>query len=213
MPILENLVVAPLDVNCYLFGDKETGECAIIDPGGEAERIAAAIKRLDLKPVQILLTHAHFDHAGAVAELKRRFEIPAGVGAAETGLLENRVLNGSAVFGFPFEPTSADFTIQEDDEFRFGTAMLRAISTPGHSPAGISFVSDDLVFSGDVLFAGGIGRDDLPGADTDALRRSLERLLALPDETRVFPGHGPSTTIGRERLSNHFLTQLGVARD
>ncbi|MCX8038691.1 MAG: MBL fold metallo-hydrolase [Candidatus Sumerlaeia bacterium] len=205
MPFLHTLAVGPLETNCYLYGDDATGECAIIDPGGEAERIAATLARQSLRPTLILLTHAHFDHTGAVAALKKRFDVPVGLGEAEAPALSNALQSGATWFGFPFEPAVPDFFIADSQRLAVGTAELTALATPGHSPGGLSFLGDGLVFVGDVLFRDGIGRYDLPGSDYEALRRSLRRLLSLPDTTRVLPGHGPATTIGRERKTNPYL--------
>ena len=208
--ILHALVVGPIETNCYLFGDEPLRECVIIDPGGDDDKIAAALSEHDLRPTMILLTHAHFDHTGAVAALRRRYGLRVGVSQAEARCLEDARYSGAAWFGFPFEETSPDFFISEGDELQIGGVRLKALSTPGHSAGGFSFLGDGLVFVGDVLFRDGIGRYDLPGSDLDALRASLERLLALDDDTRVYPGHGPATTIGRERRSNPCLADLGL---
>lgn len=213
MAIFETLVVGPLETNCYLFGDPDTRDCAIIDPGGDADRIAAALKRHDLQPGLILLTHAHFDHVLAVAALKRRFGLRVGTSPEEAVSLGDAFLSGAQMFGIPFETSSADFTIAEGDEIAVGALTLKALSTPGHSAGGLSFLGDGFVFVGDVLFRSGIGRYDLPGADLQALRASLERLLALDDDTRVYAGHGPPTTIGRERASNPHIADLGLGGD
>jgi len=207
---VRTIVVGPIETNCYLFGDEATRECAVIDPGGDDDKIAAALSDHALRPTMILLTHAHFDHTGAVAALKRRFGLRVGVSQAEARCLEDARYSGASWFGFPFETAAADFFISDGDEFRIGGATLKALSTPGHSAGGLSFLGDGLVFVGDVLFRDGVGRYDLPGSDLDALRASLERLLALDDATHVYPGHGPATTIGRERRSNPCLADLGL---
>jgi len=211
MSLLHTLVVGPLDTNCYLIGDEATRECAIIDPGGDEDRIAAALKKRNLRPEMILLTHAHFDHTGAVAALKRRFNLRVGVSQAEASCLEDARHSGAAWFGFPFQPSKADFFIADGGEIGAGSVTLKALATPGHSSGGLSFLGEGLVFVGDVLFHDGIGRYDLPGSDFEALRRSLKRLLALDDAMRVYPGHGPATTIGRERRSNPSLIELGLS--
>lgn len=210
MAIIETLVVGPIETNCHLFGDPETRECAIIDPGGDEDMIASALTRLDVRPTMILLTHAHFDHVLAVAALKRRYDLRVGASAGETACLGSARLTGAEMFGIPFETTSTDFTINDGDDIAVGSLNLKALSTPGHSVGGMCFLGEGLVFVGDVLFRDSIGRYDLPGADLRALHASLGRLLGLDDSTRVYSGHGPSTTIGRERKSNPVLAEMGL---
>jgi len=210
MSLLQTIVVGALETNCYLFADAATRECAIIDPGGDDVTIAERLAEHNLRPTMILLTHAHFDHAGAVAALKRRYEVRVGASQLEARCLEDARLSGAEWFGLPFETTAADFSLAEGDQLRVGAVELKVLATPGHSAGGLSFLGDGLVFSGDVLFRDGIGRYDLPDSDAQALRRSLERLLALDDATRVYPGHGPPTTIGRERRSNPHLALFGL---
>jgi len=210
MAFLHTITVGPLETNCYLFGDEATRECAIIDPGGDEDKIAGALKKHDLRPTMILLTHAHFDHTGAVAALKRRYGLRVGGSQAEARCLADALLSGATWFGIPFKTTSADFLIADGDDLRVGNVVLKVLATPGHSAGGLSFIGDGLAFVGDVLFCDGIGRYDLPGSDFETLRRSLKRLLALDDAMRVYPGHGPATTIGRERRSNPSLAELGL---
>ena len=241
MSLLHTLAVGPLETNCYLYADEATRECAIIDPGDDEDRIVAALTKHDLRPTMILLTHAHFDHIGAVAALKRRYSpglstqdsalstqdsgllftqhsglrtcfLRVGLSQAESPALEDARYSGATWFCVSVETAKADFFIGDGDVLRLGETTLTALSTPGHSAGGLSFVGDGVVFVGDVLFRDGIGRYDLPGADFEALKRSLARLLELADETKVYPGHGPETTIGRERRSNPYLVELGVVR-
>lgn len=210
MSLLQTIVVGALETNCYLFGDEATHECAIIDPGGDDQVIAERLAKDGLRPTMILLTHAHFDHAGAVAALKRRYDVRVGTSQLEARSLEDAQLSGADWFGSPFETTKADFFLTDGEELRVSGAWLKVLATPGHSPGSLSFLGDGLVFSGDVLFRDGVGRYDLPGSDAQALRQSLERLFALDDTTRVYPGHGPTTTIGRERQSNPHLALFGL---
>jgi len=210
MPIIESLPVGPLQTNCYLLGDEATRACAIIDPGDEPETIARAIARRDLRPALILLTHAHFDHIGAVGALRERYGARVGISEIEAPFLADARLSGAELFGFSFEPSRADFTIAEGDQLRVGELTLTALETPGHSPGGLSYLGGTFVFVGDVLFRDGIGRYDLPGASSLVLARSLERLLALNGDTTVYPGHGPATTITREARMNPHLAFLGI---
>jgi glyoxylase-like metal-dependent hydrolase (beta-lactamase superfamily II) len=207
---IETLVVGPLETNCYLLASPDTHECAVIDPGGDEEAIENAIARRQWRPTMILLTHAHFDHAGAVAALKRRFDAPVGTSVAEAQCLGDPRRSGAEFFGFPYEPSEADFIVDDGDELWVGREAIEALSTPGHSAGGLSFRCGHDLFVGDALFCGGIGRYDLPGSNREALRRSLKRLLQFDDPTKIYPGHGPPTTIGRERLTNPELRAMGL---
>ncbi len=201
---VRSLTVGPLAENAYLVWQGAKG--VLVDPGDEAGRILEAVRAAGFTPEAILLTHAHFDHLGAVAPLAEALGLPVYLHAADLPLYQ-RAPEIAAGWGLtvPPPPEPAGFLDQGDEAF--GLAVLHL---PGHSPGHLAFyrAEDGFVLSGDLLFRGGIGRYDLPGADRAALFASLRRLLALPGATRVLPGHGPATTLAAERAANPFLKDL-----
>jgi hydroxyacylglutathione hydrolase len=206
--ILEMLTVGPFQENCYVIGDEATGEGALIDPGDEAARIALAVERTNLEIGWIIITHAHIDHVGAVAALVDEYACPVLMHAEAEPML-GQLPTQAMMMGLRFGKVPAvDRHIEDDEVLEVGGLELKALYTPGHAPGHLAFYleSEGLVLSGDALFAGGVGRTDLFGGDMELLLRSIvERLMTLPDETRVLPGHGPETTIGEERAHNPFL--------
>jgi hydroxyacylglutathione hydrolase len=204
--ILEALTVGPFQENCYVIGDGETG--AIVDPGDEAARIALAVERTGLEIGQILVTHAHIDHVGAVAALADEYACPVLMHAEAEPMLQ-QLPTQAMMMGLRFGKVPAvDRHIQDGEILELGSLRLESLYTPGHAPGHLAFYaeSEGLVLSGDALFAGSVGRTDLFGGDMEVLMQSInERLMTLPDETRVYPGHGPRTTIGDERAYNPFL--------
>ncbi|MBM3128095.1 MAG: MBL fold metallo-hydrolase [Chloroflexi bacterium] len=207
--ILETLVVGPLGVNCYLVGDEKTREAIVIDPGGDARAILDTLRHGRLTPIAIVATHAHFDHLLALEEVRQQTRAPFFLHADEAPVLANASI-GARLFGFVFgQPAPADRLLRAGDEVRAGSLAFKVLHTPGHSPGGMCLWRDNHVFVGDTLFQGGIGRTDLPGGDYATLMRSIrDKLLTLPDDTRVYPGHGDATTIGEERHRNPFLRPL-----
>lgn len=207
--LLETLVVGPLGVNCYLVGDDKTRETLVIDPGGDARAILDTLRHGRLTPVAIIATHAHFDHLLALEEVRKQTRAPFLLHADEAPALANASI-GARLFGFVFgQPAPADRLLREGDQVRVGALAFKVLHTPGHSPGGMCLLYDNCVFVGDTLFQGGIGRTDLPGGDYATLLRSIrDKLLTLPDDTRVYPGHGDATTIGEERQLNPFLQPL-----
>jgi hydroxyacylglutathione hydrolase len=204
--ILEALTVGPFQENCYVIGDGETG--AIVDPGDEATRIALAVEQTGLEIGQILVTHAHIDHVGAVAALADEYACPVMMHAEAEPML-GQLPTQAMMMGLRFGKVPAvDRHIDDEEILEVGSLKLKSLYTPGHAPGHLAFYveSEGLVLSGDALFAGSVGRTDLFGGDMEVLMRSInERLLTLPDETNVYPGHGPQTTIGDERAYNPFL--------
>ncbi len=197
--------------NCYLVVDEQAGECAIVDPGEEAGLILHKLAATGAKPVAIWLTHAHIDHVLGVPRVARETGAPVWLHAADRPLYD-AVPEQASWFGLeaPALPPP-DRTYAHGDTVRVGEVAFQVRHTPGHSPGSVSLVGPGVVLGGDVLFAGSIGRTDLPGGDFDTLIASIEReLLSLPEATIVYSGHGPETTVGRERRSNPFLT--GAAR-
>ena len=206
--ILETLTVSPFQENCYVIGDEESMTGAIIDPGDEAARIALTVERVGLEISQIIVTHSHIDHVGAVAQLVDEYMCPVLMHNEAEAMLKT-VPQQAMMMGMRFgKVPKVDQHIGDEEILEVGSLRLRSLYTPGHAPGHLAFLveDEDTVFSGDALFAGSVGRVDLPGGSMEVLMKSIsERLLILPDETRVRSGHGPETTIARERVSNPFL--------
>jgi hydroxyacylglutathione hydrolase len=206
--ILEMLTVGPFQENCYLIGDEAAGVGAIVDPGDEAARIAMAVEEMDLEVGSIIVTHAHIDHVGAVAALVDEYACPVLMHAEAEPMLK-QLPTQAIMMGLKFgKVPGVDHHISDDEVLEVGDLRLSSLYTPGHAPGHLAFYIEDegLVLSGDALFAGSVGRVDLPGGSMEVLMRSIEeRLLTLPEETTVYPGHGPQTEIGNERASNPFL--------
>jgi len=207
--IFEQFAVGPLQCNCIVLGDEASHQALVIDPGDECERIYAVLESHGLRVAGIIATHGHIDHVGAMAQLKERTGAPAMLHEGDVPLYQNLAMQ-AAWIGIPAPAmTAIDRLVAEGDALSFGTRALRVLHTPGHSPGSISLVLDEktpTVFSGDTLFAGSVGRTDLWGGSFEALLRSIARkLLTLPDDVTVVPGHGPRTSVGAERRSNPFL--------
>jgi len=200
------VVVGPLDTNCYLVYCGETLDCAVIDPGAEAERIFPLIYELKLEPSVLLNTHGHLDHVGANRDIKEKFDIPLCIHGLDKPLLESCLQSELSFFLSAKESPPPDRLLQDGDTISIGRSSLRVLHTPGHTPGSVSFLGDGFLFSGDTLFNGGVGRTDLPGGSTRDLENSIRtRILTLSPETIVLPGHGPWTTVGEENASNPFL--------
>ena len=207
--ILETLVVGPLAVNCYVLGDEKTHEGIVVDPGDDARQIIAAIKRHQLKIAAIVNTHAHFDHVGALNELREFTGAPFMLHVEEEPMLGSAKLS-AAMFGLSVQtPNPADRLLREGDQVSAGSIALKVLHTPGHTPGGICLLEGTHVFTGDTLFQNSIGRTDFPGGDYGALMASIrDKLLPLPDTTFIHPGHGEATTIGAEKQFNPFVRQI-----
>ena len=206
--ILEKIIVGPFQENCYVVGDEDTGSAALIDPGDEATRIALAVEQTNLEIGQIILTHAHIDHIGAVAQLADEYACPVLIHAEAEPMLKQAPTQ-AMMMGLKFSKVpNVDRHIEDEEVLEVGGLSLRSLYTPGHAPGHLAFYieSEGVVLAGDALFAGSVGRVDLPGGSMEVLMKSIqERLLTLPDETVVHPGHGPETTIGNEKSYNPFL--------
>ncbi len=202
------LTVGPFHENCYVIGDEHSGAGAIIDPGDEAIRIALLVEQTGLQVEQIVITHAHIDHVGAVAALVDEYSCPVLMHARAEAMLE-QLPTQAMMMGLRFgRLPKVDRYVEDHEILAVGGLELRSLYTPGHAPGHLAFhaESEGIVLSGDALFAGSVGRVDLPGGSMEVLMQSIEqRLLTLPDETRVYPGHGPPTTIGEEKMNNPFV--------
>ena len=194
--------------NCYLFGDPVTKEAAVVDPGYEAPRVLAAARLCGLRIKIVLLTHAHFDHIGGVAGVVETTGAPLAMHPLDLPLLHAK--GGATLWGIPMDtPPDPTMDLKPGDVIEVGRLRLATLFTPGHTPGHVGFYerAEGILFDGDVLFQGSIGRTDLPGSNHDTLMKSIrEQLLTLPDETIVYPGHGGPTTIGDERWGNPFLS-------
>jgi hydroxyacylglutathione hydrolase len=202
---IETLVVGQLATNCYLVWEEKNKQTLIIDPGDSADYLSDKILGLGLKPKAIIATHGHFDHVLAALELKLAFKIPFLINKKDTFIL--KYLAKSAKFWLNLKnepanpPPEIDQNPKDGTRIKLGKNILKVLATPGHTPGGISLYSPSqgLLFSGDTLFANGWGRTDLPGGSEKELLKSLKKLFKLPGKTRVFPGHGPETTIETEK--------------
>ena len=208
--ILECLVVPPFESNCWILGCSETEEAVVIDPG-DAAGILQTLKTHQFTVKYLIHTHGHIDHVSATAAIQRQTGVPALLHEADQILLDNLTLQGT-MFGLTAPPApTVDKYICEGDEINWGQHMLSVIDTPGHSPGGVclNLEGEQILFAGDTLFQGSIGRTDLWGGDSEQLLDSIqEKLWRLDDNTIVCPGHGPRTTIGREKRENPFLQGL-----
>jgi len=188
--MIVRLQVGPLQANCFLVGCRKTGEAVVVDPGGDVPRILSEAVKRKFRVRYLLNTHGHWDHTAGNAELKRVTSAPVLIHAADAGQLS--------------EPP--DGFLEEGGEIGFGTYTLRVLHTPGHSPGGVCLAGPGIVFTGDTLFAGSIGRTDLAGGSYPQLIQGVrQKLFVMEEEVRVYPGHGPQTTIGQEKRSNPFF--------
>lgn len=209
--MVKALTFNPLETNCYLIADK-SGAVAVVDPGcyyeKEASALEEAIDSAGLRPERILLTHGHPDHVYGAARLARKYKIPVMM-SPDDNIILTRGGELVTMFGLPQVDLGFEIVpVADGDLVKVGALELKAIATPGHTPGGISWYCEEekIVFSGDSLFAGAIGRTDLPGGDYDVLMDSLlKKLMVLPEDTLVLPGHGPESTIAREAATNPFL--------
>ena len=204
---IKSVVVGPVDVNCYILKDKATGKGAVIDPGGHVERIMSLINDMKADIAEIIITHGHFDHIGALDELRNAVGCGASIHELDAEMLLKSRKNLSIFMGTDASFRPAERLLKDGDVIRFGESFLKVIHTPGHTAGGIClYDGDKVLFSGDTLFAGSVGRSDFPGGDHYQLIESVVKALAeVKDETVVYPGHGPETGMGYERKNNPFL--------
>ena len=206
--ILETFPVGMLQCNCTILGDETTGEAMVIDPGDNIPQIVARLEKHRLKLKQIVVTHAHIDHVGGALKLKQQTGAPIFLNQNDLPLLEMMDMQAGWLGVATPEVAPPDASLEDHLVVGLEKYPATVLHTPGHTPGSIClhFAPQKLLVAGDTLFAGSIGRTDLPGGDYGKILRSIhDRLLPLPDETRVIPGHGPLTTIGVERASNPFL--------
>lgn len=205
---VEHLAVGPVQTNCYLAINKETKEAIIIDPGDDADRIGMRLMQLEAKPVAILLTHGHFDHAGAAKTLAAQYDILVYAHEKEAETLEDSRMNLSGPLAGGATSYHVDVFLKDEQELTLAGLHMRVLFTPGHTPGGCCyyFPREDVLFSGDSLFCGSVGRTDFPGGSMRTLVDSVRnKLMSLPENTIVYPGHDIETTIEQERMYNPFL--------
>ena len=203
---IETIVNGPFQENCYLVWEEESKQAIFVDPGDEAQRLIGTARTLGLDVKGVFNTHGHIDHAGAAAEVCAAFGVPFAMHPADAFLLEG-LPEQARMFGLPpMAVPRLDRELADGSTFAVGSAAGEVIHTPGHTPGGVCFRFDGVVFVGDTLLAGSIGRPDLPGGSTRQLLTSIrDRLLVLPEGTRALSGHGPATSIGTEKKHNPFL--------
>lgn len=203
--IVERIPAGVYAANCYLLVDEETKECAVIDPGGDAEDIIKYINEANVIVKHILLTHGHADHTGAVGKLKEEFNVTAHIHKTDG----DYITDNEFIFGplkYKGENVLLEKDINEGSVFKIGNIEIRCIETPGHTPGGVCFIAEDNVFTGDTLFLRSIGRTDLRGGNYNVLIDSIKnKLLAIDEDITVYPGHGPKTSIKYERENNPFI--------
>lgn len=200
--------VGVLGTNCYIAAD-EQGVCAVFDPGAQPEKLVDFLKEHDLKPAYVLLTHGHFDHIGAVKAIARKFACPIAIGKGDEEMLREPEKSMATAHGFPGGEyvMDADELLSDGDVVTVGNLSFTVIDTPGHTKGGVTYRCEDVLFTGDTLFAGNIGRTDFYGGSYEALIASVKKLGAIEGDLRVLPGHGPDSTLAQEREENPYMRE------
>ncbi len=209
--IVEKLVVGAVMTNCYIVYDGESKDAVVIDPGAAKDKIAGTIREKGLELRAILLTHGHFDHILAADGLRREFTVQLFCSEQEKDLCADPFLNAGQQFGCS-SSVLVDKTFADGDELTFGTVSLKVIATPGHTKGGVCFyfAKEGALFSGDTLFFESVGRTDFPTGNAGVLTKSIkEKLFVLPGETKIYPGHGPATTVAYEKENNLYVNEEG----
>ncbi len=206
--IIKKLVVGPLQENCYIAGDEKTNKAIVIDPGDEPDRILELIRDNNLEVTAVILTHAHFDHIGAAGDIKKATGAKILIHNADKELYTG-ARDQAAFWGYDLDDLpEPDGFIKEGDEINIGELIFTVLHTPGHSPGGVCLYGEGALFTGDTIFQGSVGRTDFHGGDMAQLKESFKRLLRLPENTVILSGHGPETTVGREKRENFFTGEL-----
>ncbi|MBI5212780.1 MAG: MBL fold metallo-hydrolase [Nitrospirae bacterium] len=206
--LIKSVVVGPLQVNCFVVADEKSRKALVIDPGDEPDRIMDIIKEGGLGVEYIICTHGHFDHVGAVSDLKKETGAKVLIHKDELEIYD-AAKDMAAFWGYELDPLpDPDVLAGDGDVIRAGNLSLEIFHTPGHSPGGICLYGHGIAITGDTLFAGSVGRTDFHGGDMQKLKGSFKRLMTLPENIRVLTGHGPDTTIGREKRENMFSEEL-----
>lgn len=203
--IIKKIVVGTLENNCYIIGDERTREVFIVDPGDEPDRILDFVNEDNLETKFIVCTHAHFDHVGAINEIREITKAKIILHKDDLILYKNVEMQG-LTWGFDIEPLiEPDIIVSEGYNLEIGDLRFMVLHTPGHSPGSICLYGEGILITGDTIFAGSVGRTDLYGGDINQLKKSFKRLIELPDNTIILPGHGPESTIMKEKNDNFFM--------
>lgn len=206
--LIKKLTVGPLQANCFIISDKTTKDSIVIDPGDEPDLIMDVIRGNDLRVSYIVCTHGHFDHVGAVEDIREETGAKVVIHKDETEIY-HAARDMAAFWGYEIEKLpDPDMLVEDADMIKVGNMSFTILHTPGHSPGGICLYGEGIVVTGDTLFAGSVGRTDFYGGDMNKLRDSFKRLMSLPEETKVLPGHGPDSTIGEEKRGNPFVSDF-----
>jgi len=204
--LIETISVGPLETNCYVVAAGEGKPAAVIDPGDDVDKILQAVNSRNLKVTHIINTHGHYDHIGADSALATATGAKIYIHSLDANILSDSQSNLSLFLGSDFKMNDETVKISDGDELDIGGLRLKIIHTPGHTPGGISLSTDNVIFVGDLIFSGSVGRTDLKGGDFDALMASISKIaLNNPDSAKIYPGHGPSTTIGTEKENNPYI--------
>lgn len=206
--LIRNITVGPLQANCFIIGDETSRQAIVIDPGDEPDLIMDVINENRLEVSYIVCTHGHFDHVGAVSDIKEKTGAKVIIHKDEIEIY-HAARDMAAFWGYEIEKLpDPDMLVEDADMIKVGNMSFTILHTPGHSPGGICLYGEGIVVTGDTLFAGSVGRTDFYGGDMNKLRDSFKRLMSLPEETKVLPGHGPDSTIGEEKRGNPFVSDF-----
>ncbi|HEX9912571.1 MAG TPA: MBL fold metallo-hydrolase [candidate division Zixibacteria bacterium] len=206
--LVERIVVGGLETNCYILVDEKSRKGIVIDPGADFTKIEKKIKQLKVKIEKIILTHGHADHITALGQLKIYAGAEVLIHSQDEKMLSDSTSNLSFLAENEIEFSSVDESLKDGDTIKCGEIKLEVIHTPGHTPGGISLLGEDVVFTGDTLFKGSVGRTDLPGSSWRDLEKSLKKILNIKEDLTVYPGHGPVSSLKWEKENNPFLIEL-----
>ncbi len=206
--ILERLVVGPLETNAYIIGDEETKRAIVVDPGDEADRIIDLVREKGLVVDSIICTHTHFDHVGGIGDIRKATGAEILIHEDDLQVYET-AKSQAAFWGYDIDDIpEPDGFVDEGDNIEVGNLSFKVMHTPGHSPGGICLYGEGILISGDTIFKGSVGRTDFPGGSVEKLKKSFRHLLDLPENTKIFSGHGPETTVGMEKKTNFFVNEF-----